>query len=172
MSTPNRVPAGTPTAGQFAPDQHSDAGLALAVSRATETEVLSHQLDDCYNQRDDVNARISQISAKLLATQVTAKHPNAATVVLDATMSDSGDDADVREVVDAEGTVLLSALGADTTDEEYGDLDDWSFTARGIQLGREHTEQFLDTPEQPVGQSRTDDSRHGRLDIGKALNLR
>ena len=29
MSTPKRVPAGTPTAGQFAPDQHSETGVTL-----------------------------------------------------------------------------------------------------------------------------------------------
>ncbi len=134
---------------------------------------LSQQLNDCYDQRDDVNVHISRISARLLATQVAARYQNAATIVLDTTMSDDGNTAGVREVLDTEGGVLLSVGGTDNTVEEDDDLDDWDFTAGGIQLGRAHTEDFLDAPQwQQVGEGRILDSRHGRLDIDKALSLR
>jgi len=174
MSTPKRVPAGTPASGQFAPDQHTESEVSLPAVMAAETAALSRRLDDCYVQRDDVNARISRISATLLATQVAARYPTAATIVLDTTMSDGGNTAGVREVLDTEGTVLLDATDRlDTTVEEDDDLDDWDFTAGGIQLGRAHTEDFLDAPEwQQVGEGRILDSRHGRLNIDKALSLR
>ncbi len=174
MSTPKRVPAGTSASGQFAPDQHAESEISLvsAVMTAVTAE-LSQQLNDCYDQRDDVNVHISRISAKLLAAQVAARYPNAATIVLDTTMSDGGNTAEVREVLDTEGGVLLSVGGGDKTVEEYNDLDDWDFTAGGIQLGHPHTEEFLDAPEwQQVGQGRILDSQHGRLNIDKALDLR
>jgi len=174
MSTPKRVPAGTPASGQFVPDQHTESEVSLPSAVAAETAALSQQLDDCYVQRDDVDAHISRISAKLLATQVAARYPNAATIVLDTTMSDGGNTAGVREVLDTEGTVLLNAADRfDTTVEEDNDLDDWDSTAGDIQLGHPHTEDFLDAPEwQQVGEGRILDSRHGRLDIDKALSLR
>ena len=173
MNTPKRVLAGTPASGQFAPDQHTESEVSLPAAVAAETAALSQQLNDCYDQRDDVNVHISRISARLLATQVAARYPNAATIVLDTTMSDGGNTAEVREVLDTEGGVLLSVGGADNTVEEYNDLDDWDFTAGGIQLGRAHTEDFLDAPEwQQVGEGRVLDSRHGRLNIDKALDLR
>jgi len=110
----------------------------------------------------------------LLATQVAARYPNAATIVLDTTMSDGGNTPGVREVLDTEGTVLLDATDRlDTTVEEDDDLDEWGYTAGGIQLGHPHTEEFLDAPEwQQVGQGRILDSQHGRLNIDKALDLR
>ncbi len=174
MSTPKRVPAGTPASGQFAPDQHTESEVSLPASVAAETAALSQQLNDCYAQRDDVNAHISRISARLLATQVAARYPNAATIVLDTTMSDGGNTAGVREVLDTEGTVLLYATNRfDTTAEEDDDLDDWDFTAGGIQLGRAHTEDFFDDPELQQGTAGWMlESWHGRLDIGKALRLR
>ncbi len=174
MSTPKRVPAGTPASGQFAPDQHTESEVSLPSAVAAETAALSRRLNDRYVQRDDVNADISRISAKLLATQVAARYPNAATIVLDTTMSDGGNTAGVREVLDTEGTVLLNATDRlDTTAEEDDDLDDWYFTAAGIQLGGAHTEGFLDAPEwQQVGEGRILDSRQGRLNIGNALSLR
>jgi hypothetical protein len=180
MSTPKRVPAGTPASGQFAPDQHTESGVSLpagvslsAVMTAVTAE-LSQRLNDCYDQRDDVNVHISRISAKLLAAQVAARYPDAATIVLDTTMSDGGNTAGVREVLDTEGTVLLDATDRlDTTVEEDDDLDEWDYTAGGIQLGRAHTEEFLDAPQwQQVGEGRILDNRHGRLNIDKALSLR
>jgi len=88
-------------------------------------------------------------------------------------MSDGGNTAEVREVLDTEGAVLLNVERTGNTFEEDNDLDDWGFTAGGIQLGRAHTEEFLDAPEwQQAGQGRILNSRHGRLDIGKALSLR
>jgi len=174
MSTPKRVPAGTPASGQFAPDQHTESGVSLPRATAADAAALSQQLDACYVQRDDVNAHISRISAKLIAAQVAARYPNAATIVLDTTMSDGGVTAGVREVLDTEGAVLLYATNRfDTTAEEDDDLDDWDFTAGGIQLGRAHTEDFLDALEwQQVGEGRILNSRHGRLNIDKALSLR
>jgi len=174
MNTPKRVPAGTPASGQFAPDQHTESEVSLPGAMAAETAALSQQLNDCYDQRDDVNAHISRISATLLATQVAARYPNAATIVLDTSMSDGGNTAGVREVLDTDGAVLLNAADrAYTTFEEDMDLDDWDFTAGGIQLGHPHTEEFLDAPDwQPVGEGRMLNSRHGRLNIDKALSLR
>lgn len=174
MSTPKRVPAGTPASGQFAPDQHAESEVSLPSAVAAETAALSQQLNDCYVQRDDVNAHISRISATLLATQVAARYPNAATIVLDTTMSDGGNTAGVREVLDTEGTVLLDATDRlDTTVEEDDDLDEWDYTAGGIQLGRAHTKDFLDAPERgEVGEGRAKSSRYGRLNIDKALDLR
>jgi len=166
MSTPKRVPAGTPASGQFAPDQHTESEVSLPAAVAAETAALSQQLNDCYDQRDDVNIHISRISARLLATQVAARNPTAATIVLDTTMSDGGNTAGVREVLDTEGTVLLDATDRlDTTVEEDDDLDEWEYTAGGIHLGRAHTKDFLDAP-------RIKNSRHGRLNIDKALSLR
>ena len=174
MSTPKRVPAGTPASGQFAPDQHPESEVSLPPAVTADAAALSQQLNDCYDQRDDVNAHISRISARLLATQVAARYPNAATIVLDTTMSDGGNTPGVREVLDTEGTVLLNAVDRlDTTVEEDDDLDDWDFTAGGIQLGRARTEDFLDAPDwQQVGEGRMLNSRHGRLNIDKALSLR
>jgi len=180
MSTPKRVPAGTPTSGQFAPDTHPEsdvslpAGVSLPAVMTAVTAELSQRLNDYYDQRDDVNVHISRTSAKLLAAQVAARYPDAATIVLDTTMSDGGNTAEVREVLDTEGTVLLDATDRlDTTAEEDDDLDEWDYTAAGIQLGRAHTEDFLDAPEwQQVGEGRILDSRHGRLNIDKALSLR
>jgi len=180
MSTPKRVPAGTPASGQFAPDQHTESGVSLpagvslsAVMTAVTAE-LSQRLNDCYDQRDDVNVHISRISAKLLAAQVAARYPDAATIVLDTTMSDGGNTAGVREVLDTDGAVLLNAADrAYTTFEEDMDLDDWDFTAGGIQLGRAHTEEFLDAPEWQQGTAGwVKDSWRGRLNIDKALSLR
>jgi len=173
MSTPKRVPAGTPASGQFAPDQHTESGVSLSAVMTAVTAELSQRLNDCYDQRDDVNVHISRISAKLLAAQVAARYPDAATIVLDTTMSDGGNTAEVREVLDTEGGVLLSVGGADNTVEEYNDLDEWDYTAGGIQLGRAHTKDFLDAPErQQVGEGRAKSSRYGRLNIDKALDLR
>jgi len=174
MSIPKRVPAGTGVrGGQFAPDQHAESEVALPAAMAAETEALSQQLSECWVERDDVDARISRVSAKLLASQVAAKYHNAATIVLDTTMSDDGNTAEVREVLDTEGAVLLSVEGIDNTFEEDNDLHDWGLISSGIQLGRDHTEEFLDAPEWlQVGQSRILSCRHGRLDIGKALSLR
>jgi len=180
MSTPKRVPAGTPASGQFAPDQHPEsevslpAGVSLSAVMTAVTAELSQRLNDCYDQRDDVNVHISRISAKLLAAQVAARYPDAATIVLDTTMSDGGNTAGVREVLDTEGTVLLDATDRlDTTVEEDDDLDEWDYTAGGIQLGRAHTKDFLDAPERgEVGEGRAKSSRYGRLNIDKALDLR
>ena len=160
--------------GQFAPDQHPESEVSLPPAVTADAAALSQQMNDCYDQRDDVNAHISRISATLLATQVAARYPNAATIVLDTTMSDGGNTAGVREVLDTEGTVLLNAVDRlDTTVEEDDDLDDWDFTAGGIQLGRARTEDFLDAPDwQQVGEGRMLNSRHGRLNIDKALSLR
>ncbi len=174
MSTPKRVPAGTPASGQFAPDQHPESEVSLPPAVTADAAALSQQLNDCYDQRDDVNVHISRISARLLATQVAARYPNAATIVLDTTMSDGGNTPGVREVLDTEGTVLLDATDRlDTTVEEDDDLDEWDYTAGGIQLGRTHTKDFLDAPEwQQVGEGRVKSSRYGRLNIDKALSLR
>jgi len=180
MNTPKRVPAGTPASGQFAPDQHPESevslptGVSLSAVMTAVTAELSQRLNDCYDQRDDVNADISRISAKLLAAQVAARYPDAATIVLDTTMSDGGNTAGVREVLDTDGAILLDAADrAYTTFEEDMDLDDWDFTAGGIQLGRAHTEDFLDALEwQQVGEGRILNSRHGRLNIDMALSLR
>jgi len=125
MSTPKRVPAGTPVSGQFTPDQHAESEVSLPAGMAAETAALSQQLNDCYVQRDDVNARISRISARLLATQVAAKYPSAATVVLDTSTSDDGRTAEVLEVLDADGKVLLSTEDPYATWEEQNDLIDW-----------------------------------------------
>jgi len=174
MNTPKRVPAGTSASGQFAPDQHAESEMSLvtAVMTAVTTE-LSQRLNDRYVQRNNMNAEISRISAKLLAAQVAARYPDAATIVLDTTMSDGGNTAGVREVLDTEGAVLLTVEDTESTVEEDDDLDEWSYTASGIQLGHPHTEEFLDAPQwQQVGQGRMLDSRHGRLDIDMALSLR
>ncbi len=163
MSTPKRVPAGTPASGQFAPDQHPESEVSLPPAVTADAAALSQQLNDCYDQRDDVNVHISRISARLLAT-----------IVLDTTMSDGGNTPGVREVLDTEGTVLLDATDRlDTTVEEDDDLDEWGYTAGGIQLGRTHTKDFLDAPEwQQVKEGRVKSSRYGRLNIDKALSLR
>ncbi len=173
MSTPKRVPAGTPVSGQFAPDQHAESEVSLPAGMAAETAALSQQLNDCYVQRDDVNARISRISARLLATQVAAKYPSAATVVLDTSTSDDGRTAEVLEVLDADGKVLLSTEDPYATWEEQNDLIDWDPVAGGIALGRAHTEEFLDDPEwKQVGITKVLNNSHGRVDIDKALRLR
>jgi len=178
MSTPKRVPAGTPASGQFAPDQHTEsevslpAGVSLSAVMTAVTAELSQRLNDCYDQRDDVNVHISRTSAKLLAAQVAARYPDAATIVLDTTMSDSGSTPEVREVLDTEGATLLDVEDTTNTVEEDNDLDEWSYTARGIQLGRTHTEEFLDAPWWQAGESRTLDNSNGRLNIDKALSLR
>ncbi len=174
MSTTSRVPAGTGArGGQFAATQHTESEVSLPAAMTAETAALSQQLNDCYVQRDDVDAHISRISAKLLATQVAARYHNAATIVLDTSMSDDGNTAEVREVLDTDGAVLLDAADrCETTFEEDDDLDEWGFTAGGIQMGHPHTEEFLDAPEwQQVGEGRMLNSRHGRLDIDKALSL-
>lgn len=177
MSTPKRVPAGTPASGQFAPDHHTESDVSLPPAATADAAALSQQLSDCYAQRNDANARISRTSARLLATQVAARYPTAATIVLDTTMSDGGDTPEVMEVLDTEGAVLLSVISAEGTDEntveEYDDLDEWSYTAHGIQLGRTHSKAFLDAPALgEFGESRIPSSRQGRLNIDKALSLR
>lgn len=174
MSTPKRVPAGTPASGQFAPDQHTESEVSLPAAMAAETAALFQQLSACYDQRDDANIRISRTSARLLATQVTARYPTAATVVLDTTMSDGGNTPGVREVLDTEGAVLLDATDRlETTVEEDDDLDEWDYTAGGVQLGRTHSKDFLDAPAVgEFGESRIPSSRYGRLNIDKALSLR
>ncbi len=77
MSAPSRVPAGTPTGGEFAPTQHAEPAITLAPDRPPDRGSLHNQLADAHREAEEAKGRVSLLCARLLADEVATAYPGA-----------------------------------------------------------------------------------------------
>jgi len=127
MATTNRAPAGTPTGGQFAPDQHAESAVSVgaAAPLSVDEQHIAEQANNVIAQQDRINERYSEIfvaqeklagdSVRLMSAQVCLRHPDADTIGFtyddeDSTIAFEGD-------YDHDGEVLV-----DRYDDQAGAL--------------------------------------------------
>ncbi len=125
MSTPSRAPAGTPTGGQFAPGQHSDAGLELAdpVHPPPDTAAVDafwaegDAISELRQRVDQRQRALVEQAAVLVDQAVRARYPDAARVdflVWEGDGEDGDDTVRFESVRDSGGEILC---GSDDGDE-------------------------------------------------------
>ncbi len=77
MSAGNRVAPGVSAGGQFAPDQHAEPAVTLASDQPSDRDSLVDQLAVARREAEEAKGRVSLLSARLLADEVTAAYPGA-----------------------------------------------------------------------------------------------
>lgn len=125
MGAPNRVQAGVPTGGQFAPSAHAEADVHLAETQpeVRDTPGLADAHAAVRRRVSADLARAERISAQLTVERVAAHHPDAASVHLATGDQDGQRFLYVSEVRDADGQAIT--LSREVEDELNGFADDF-----------------------------------------------
>jgi len=127
MSAPSRAPAGTPTGGQFAPDQHAETEVSVgaAAPLSVDEQRSAEQANDVIAQQDRINElygeifvareKLAEDSVRLMSAQVRLRHPDADTIGF--TYDDEDSTIEFEGAYDVGGEVLV-----DRYDDQAGAL--------------------------------------------------